>query len=247
MKFDLNILGPIVLTALFIFGLQWVLNPPQESSSLSLSKEERKYQQQYLKLVKEIDNIKLELSKKQFVTSNEHQEQAVQATENTQTQIDDLAMQLETLRDEFNTTTEDRLTSELAKSDPKTISEYQLSHDEIMQRAEQIRMQTEALYVDTFNNEEFDPQWSGDAEAKTMQALSQADGKLMTRSVECHSSLCRLELARAEGVSDDEALDAFDMNINWKGEMYLNYDPNTGEATVYLARPGQALPILPNI
>lgn len=116
-------------------------------------------------------------------------------------------------------------------------SEQELQH-------EQRQQQQEGLYAAKIQQEHADPSWSIDAEQKTLDALSQASDKLQVDSIVCKSSLCQLDIARVSGGSDDEALDAFETSLSWEGEMTLTYDPETGQGTVYMARPGHELPRL---
>ena len=108
------------------------------------------------------------------------------------------------------------------------------------------RMNEINLYSSTLYNEDIDSNWSLATEEATLQSLSSASERLVTDNIECRTSLCRLEISRPEGVTDHDTLDAFEMNINWPGEMSMSYDIDTGKAVVFMARSGSPLPKMDN-
>lgn len=127
-----------------------------------------------------------------------------------------------------------------------TLSTQGLSQLEQEHQHEQRQQQQTDLYVEQFQQELTDPSWSISTEQKTLDSLSQVSDKLQVDSLTCKISICQLDIARAPGISNNDALNAFETSIDWDGEMTLHYDPETGKGIVYMGRPGYNLPSLTN-
>jgi len=191
------------------------------------------------KLSAKLEQLKLHLNSS---TENSDADKAVQ-TSNTNDEVarevDALAKQLDDLREEMHA-----LLSEKTQENSPAVEE--MSQQQIDAAIEQKQAMTTDLYTDAMQTEDIDADWSYQAEKKTRDALAAVSDKLITHEIECRTSLCRLDIGKAEGATNDEALDAFDTSIEWRGEMRMTYDPNTGEGVVYMAREGHSLPRLVN-
>ncbi len=161
------------------------------------------------------------------------------ANDNVNNEVDALAKKLDDLRDEMHA-----LLADKSQSDFPAVSELTQEQRDVLMEEKQANTMT--LYVDTMYSEDIDADWSYQTETKTRDALAVVSDKVITREIECRTSICRLEMQKADGATNDEALEAFDTNIDWAGEMRLTYDPNTGEGVVYMAREGHSLPRLAN-
>ncbi len=150
-------------------------------------------------------------------------------------ELDELKKQIEHLADQ---------PVEVSYEDSSPDPVETMSTEEMKQLNDQHRYNTGELYQATLQSEVPDTAWSQMAEEQVMSSLSEANDKLLTTDIECRESLCRLNVARANGATDDETMDAFDTHMEWAGEMSMTYDPKTGEAVVYLAREGHSLPSL---
>ncbi|MFW5444095.1 MAG: hypothetical protein ACKE51_07300 [Methylococcaceae bacterium] len=108
---------------------------------------------------------------------------------------------------------------------------------------DQIKIQ-EQSYEERFLAEQDDPEWSAEIEKITLDSFAQVSDVLTGVELNCRSSLCKLNMSRSNDmIESDEVFEAFEASVNWEGEMYVNYDPETGEGTAYLAKPGSTLNI----
>ncbi|MDO8844779.1 hypothetical protein [Methylicorpusculum sp.] len=126
-----------------------------------------------------------------------------------------------------------------------TIDEnVQLSQKEQDKLQEETHRQTYELYATTLESEQKDAQWSEPVEGQLVQSLDAAKGNLYTDEIDCRTTLCRLEISKNEAARDEDMLESLETQINWQGQVNMIYDPNTGKATVYLAREDHTLPVL---
>lgn len=96
-----------------------------------------------------------------------------------------------------------------------------------------------------FQSESRDNTWSHQVENKVNDAFMEKSEHITAVNMQCKSSMCKLTLARShDQVDTDDFMQAFETGVEWDGEMYLNFDPNTGEAIAFLARPGQTLSMM---
>jgi len=111
---------------------------------------------------------------------------------------------------------------------------------------EQRMIERSELYTETMNAESSDGAWSKKSETEITNFIAETDNKIVAESVECRETLCELKIRRGENTLDEDAVEAFNSQVDWPGEMEMTYHPQTGLGTVYLSRVGHALPRLPD-
>lgn len=121
--------------------------------------------------------------------------------------------------------------------------EQQLSPEEQQQLARQQRLENLDLMESTLYTEAVDESWSTASEDAVMDALAEVSEQLTVESVECASTLCALHVTGVAGTNGTDVMQGFSRNINWPGEMSLQYDTTTRRGIAYLAREGHALPV----
>lgn len=119
----------------------------------------------------------------------------------------------------------------------------QLSPEEEDQLAQQRRSENLALMESTLYTEAVDENWSMSSEMTVMDSLAVASEQLTVESVECASTICALHLAANGVASGSDVMQGFSRNINWPGEMTMQYDTTARRGIAYLAREGHSLPV----
>ncbi len=93
-----------------------------------------------------------------------------------------------------------------------------------------------------FQSEVRDDNWSHHVENQVIDAFMDKSEYITAVDMQCKSSMCKLTLARShDRVDTDDFMQAFETGVDWEGEIFLNFDPETGDGTAFLARPGQSL------
>lgn len=124
-----------------------------------------------------------------------------------------------------------------------TEDDVKLSPEEEGQLAQQRRSENLALMESTLYTETVDENWSMSSEMAVMDSLAGAGEQLTVESVECASTICALHLAANGMASGSDVMQGFSRNINWPGEMTMQYDTTARRGVAYLAREGHALPV----
>jgi hypothetical protein len=132
---------------------------------------------------------------------------------------------------------------EIAETGSTKDDNSRLSQDEENARAEQKRAESLAMMETVLYSEPVDDKWSLESEMAVMDSLANVSDKLNVESVECASTLCALHIAGNEATNGSDVMHDFSRNINWQGEMTMQYDLNTGKGVAYLARDGFSLPV----
>lgn len=119
----------------------------------------------------------------------------------------------------------------------------QRSDDQILEQ-----VHNELDYLDrTIQSEPIDPSWTDSAVTMVQDSwLHDPELGFTVQNVECRSSLCRFEMGFEGSVSQDSFND-FAERLPWIGEVFFHLDDTqSGNAVVYLAREGHAMPVLSN-
>jgi hypothetical protein len=113
----------------------------------------------------------------------------------------------------------------------------------------QVEAQTQAqveLLAGAVLAEPSDPEWAQTVQQALEQALQREDMRdLYLVSADCRTTLCRLELSLHGTTAPEEGFRRLTHFAPWPGQGFFRFDPESGEAVVYLAREGHALPQQP--
>ena len=95
----------------------------------------------------------------------------------------------------------------------------------------------------TVRAEQPDPQWAPTAQAALYQAFQgEATKGLQLVDAKCGATLCRVDLASNGAGSPEASFRNLVHLAPWPGQGFFRIDGESGEAVVYLAREGHALP-----
>jgi hypothetical protein len=99
------------------------------------------------------------------------------------------------------------------------------------------------VFEGTMRVENADPEWASAAELALNEAFHhEAMAGLRLGRANCRTSLCRLELFLADSRPAEETFQQLIDIIPWDGQGFVRIDEASGEAVLYLAREGYALP-----
>jgi hypothetical protein len=102
------------------------------------------------------------------------------------------------------------------------------------------------LLNSTIDKQAPDLQWAAEAKYIVEDIIAQKQGfKVDLRSVQCGSTLCRLELILPRDQPMEQSHYHLMDLIPWAGESFFAIDPS-GAVTVYVARENQFLPKISN-
>lgn len=154
-----------------------------------------------------------------------------------QNSLQDLRSQYAKLNKEI-----ERLRQQKSMENSNPLEEAQLTMAEQDAVEQQQRVENLMLMEETLYSEPVDDTWSLSSEMAVMDSLANVSDQLNVESVECASTLCALHIAGNGNSAGSDVMHSFSRNINWQGEMTMQYDLNTGKGVAYLAREGHSLP-----
>jgi hypothetical protein len=122
--------------------------------------------------------------------------------------------------------------------------EQENSNEAIDRREDMIIERAKVVFDRQWRSESVDRNWTYEAQDALDRKLSdEALEGTRAESVECRTSLCRIETSH-DGMEDWSRFEERMMGPPFRGNMFFNHDPETHRTVIYVARQGEALPVL---